>query len=370
MMKVLQVGRFYPLPIGGVEQVIRNIYEGLNTVDVECDVLSYSRNFSSSVEQTAIGTIHRSASLGCLRSTWLTPWLPWHLKQLATNYDVIHLHHPDPMSALAFFLVRPKAKLVVHWHCDIVRQKVGRVLLAPLIRWLLKRADAIIVTTPPYKNSSYLKDWCDKVYIIPTGIDSNNSPADTKQVQAIRACYPNRFIVLAIGRLIYYKGFEYLIKAVAQLDDQVVVLIGGEGRQRGRLEKLINELQIQEKVKLLGYIDNENLANYYQACDLFCMSSVAISEAFGIVQLEAMKYGKAIISTNIPESGVAWVNADQISGINVPIKDADALARAITALQYQVDLRDRMGKRGRQRFYTMFTREQMCDKLKQLYESL
>ena len=358
------------MPIGGVEQVIHNIYEGLNSVDVDCDVLSYSKDFSSSIEQTASGTIYRSASLGCLRSTWLAPLLPWHLKQLAPDYDVIHLHHPDPMSALTFFLIRPKAKLVVHWHCDIVRQKVGRVLLAPLIRWLLKRADAIVVTTPPYKQSHYLKDWCDKVCVIPTGIDSSCEAADATQVQAIRATYPNRFIVLAIGRLIYYKGFEYLIKAASQLDNQVVVLIGGEGRQRGRLETLINELQIQEKVKLLGYIDNENLANYYQACDLFCMSSVANSEAFGIVQLEAMKFGKAIVSTNVPESGVGWVNADQISGINVPIKDADALARAISVLQHQVDMRDRMGKRGRQRFYAMFTREQMCDKLKQLYESL
>ena len=369
-MKILQVGRFYPLPIGGVEQVIRNIYEGLNATNIDCDILSYSRSFQSSVEQTSIGTIYRSASLGCFRSTWLTPLLPWHLKRLASKYNVIHLHHPDPMSALAFFLVRPSAKLVLHWHCNIVRQKIGRWLLAPLIHWLLKRADAIIVTTPSYKRTHYLKDWCDKVRVIPTGIDSNSLHADAEQIQAIRASYPNRFIVLAVGRLIYYKGFEYLIKAASLVDDQVVVLIGGAGKDKNKLERLINTMRLQEKVKLLGYLGEMDLARYYQACDLFCMSSVANSEAFGIVQLEAMKFGKAIVSTIIPESGVNWVNADQISGINVKAKDSDALARAISVIQHQPALRERLGKRGQQRFHEMFSREQMCKSLIQLYESI
>ena len=369
-MKVLQVGRFYPLPTGGVEQVICNIYEGLNAIDVDCDVLSYSKTPRSSIQKSSVGKIYRSASLGCIRSTWLTPLLPWHLKRIATDYDVIHLHHPDPMSALAFFLVRPKVKLVVHWHCDIVRQKIGRFLMIPLIRWLLKRADAIVATTPIYKRTQWLKNYYDKVSVIPIGISDDNPYTNQRQIQAIRDLYPNRFIVLAIGRLIYYKGFEYLIRATQRIDDNVVILIGGDGKDKSRLQKLIIKLKLQEKVKLLGYIDNQNLADYYQACDLFCLSSVAKSEAFGIVQLEAMKFGKAIVSTMIPDSGVSWVNADRISGINVKAKDVDALARAISILQHHPALRERLGRQGRLRFEDMFTRNKMCNKLKQLYQSL
>ena len=369
-MKVLQVGRFYPLPIGGVEQVIRNIYEGLNAIDVRCDVLSYSNALRSSAQRTSTGTIYRSASIGCIRSTWLAPLLPWHLKRIAANYDVIHVHHPDPMSAATLFAVRPKAKLVVHWHCDIVRQKIGRVLITPLVRWLLKRADAIVTTTPAYKRTRSLLNWYDKVHIIPVGIDDNFSAADQQRVQAIRSAYPDHFIVLAIGRLIYYKGFEYLIKAAQHTDDKVVILIGGDGKDKRRLEKLIIKLKLQYKVKLLGYIDHRDLVHYYRACDLFCLSSVAKSEAFGIVQLEAMKYAKAIVSTVIPGSGVDWVNADQISGISVKAGDAKALAQAINVLQHQPALRKRMEQRGRLRFEDMFTREKMCNKLKQLYDSL
>ena len=369
-MKVLQVGRFYPLPLGGVEQVIRNIYEGLNAVGINCDVLSYSRTFRSSVEKSSTGTIYRSASLGCFSSTWLAPLLPWHLKRLAGNYAVIHLHHPDPMSALAFFLLRPRVKLVIHWHCNIVRQKIGRLLIAPLIDWLLKRADAVIVTTPNYKLSRHLTRWRNKVRVIPIGINDKDLSADYEQAQAIRTMYANRFIVLAVGRLIYYKGFEYLIEAARLLDEQIIILIAGEGKDRNKLEGLIKKMRVQDRVKLLGYLDETDLACYYQACDLFCLSSVAKSEAFGIVQLEAMKFGKAIVATVIPESGVSWVNADQISGINVQAKDSQALARAISLLHQQPALRKRMGERGRQRFHDMFSRERMCRSLIRLYESI
>ena len=289
--------------------------------------------------------------MGCFRSTWLAPLLPWHLKRLADNYDVIHLHHPDPMSALAFFLLRPKVKLVLHWHCNIVRQKIGRLLVAPLIHWLLRRADAVIVTTPSYKQTQYLTEWCDKVRVIPTGIGDKTLPVD-------------------VGRLIYYKGFEYLIKAARLLDDGIVILIAGDGKDRDKLKGLIKKMQMQERVKLLGYLDETDLACYYRACDLFCMSSIANSEAFGIVQLEAMKFGKAIVSTVIPESGVNWVNADQISGINVPAKDSQALAHAISVLHRQPDLRKRLSERGQQRFHDMFSRERMCRSLIQLYESI
>ena len=369
-MKILQVGRFYPLPVGGVEQVIRNIFEGLNAAGVNCDVLSYSKTLKSSVEVTSSGTIHRSASLGCFRSTWLAPLLLWHLRRLADNYDVIQLHHPDPMSALAFFLLKPKVKLVIHWHCNIVRQKIGRLLVAPLIRWLLKRADAVIVTTPSYKRTQYLTKWCDKVHIIPIGIGDETLPLDAKGVRAIRDTYTNRFIVLAVGRLIYYKGFEYLIEAARSLNNQIVILIAGEGKGRNKLEGLIKKTQMQEKIKLLGHLNETDLACYYRACDLFCMSSIANSEAFGIVQLEAMKFGKAIVSTVIPESGVNWVNADQISGINVPAKDSRALAHAISVLHRQPDLRKRLGERGQQRFHDMFSRGRMCRSLIQLYKSI
>jgi len=369
-MRVLQIGKFYPLSIGGLEQLIHSIYSGLNAMGVDCDVLSYSKTLRSSTERTSLGTIYRSASVGCIRSTWLSPWLPWHLRRLHADYDIIHLHHPDPMAALAFFMVRPRAKLVVHWHADIVRQKIAAFFIAPLLRWLLRRADAIIVTTPNYKRSHHLRPWRAKVSVIPAGIDSSRWRADNRAAAAIRAAYPGRFIVLAVGRLIYYKGFEYLVRAAARVNDKVVVLIIGEGGERAKLERLIEEMQLQDKVKLLGYKDNRELANYYQACDLFCLSSVASSEAFGIVQLEAMCFGKAIVSTRIPQSGVSWVNANYISGINVKVKDAAALANAITMLQQHPNLRARLGRRGKQRRGDMFSREKMCRQLKQLYAAL
>lgn len=370
-MKILQLGRLHPpLPVGGVEKVIRNIYEELNATNHQCDVLTYNTGLHSSVDKRAQGTIYGSASLGRLNSVWIVPLLPLHLKRLAGGYDIIHAHHPDPMSALAIFIVRPKAKLVLHWHSDIIKQKITKYLFLPLQRWLLNRADAIIVTTPNYKRSNDLSEWQAKISVIPIGIATDELMADATQVKAIKQRYANRFIVLALGRLVYYKGFEYLVRAASYLDKSVVILIGGDGPYKSRLDSLIKKKKLQDKIVLLGRIDDEDLANYYQACDAFCLSSVARTEAFGIVQLEAMKFAKPIIATMIPNSGVSWVNADRITGINVKPKDSKALAEAISILQSHPTLAERFGKRGYRRFYDSFTRKQMCKNICRLYQSL
>ena len=370
-MKILQLGRFHPpLAIGGVEKVVRNIYEELNATGHLCDVLTYNTRWHSETHKDANSTIYCAASWGALNSVQLSGMFLIQLRRLAPHYDIIHLHHPDPMSAVAVFIVRPKAKIVLHWHSDIVRQKISKYLFLPLQRWLLNRADAVITTSPNYKQSRHLSEWRAKVHVVPIGIAADTLQADPTRVAEIRKRYHDHFIVLALGRLVYYKGFEYLVQAAQYLDENCVVLIGGDGPYKNRLNKLIKKLGLDDAVFLLGAIDDSDLANYYQACDTFCLSSIARSEAFGIVQLEAMKLAKPIIATTIHGSGVAWVNADRISGINVSPQDSRALAQAIAILQSQPTLAADFGRRGRRRFYDSFTRAKMCAEIVRIYQNL
>src|SRR5690606_10023935 len=107
------------------------------------------------------------------------------------------------------------------------------------------------------------------------------------------------------------------------------LLIGGKGPLKGELEELIKRLGLTDRVELLGYVADEEIPNYYGACDVFCLTSTIKTEAFAIVQIEAMSCGKPIVSTKIPGSGVSWVNADGESGLCVEIKKAKAVADAI-----------------------------------------
>lgn len=368
-MRVLQFGRFYPPSRGGIESAIYNIREGLAARGVRCDVLCCNKAPSASRETAAGGVIERVAWYGDWLSLPLAPGLFTRLAKRAAAYDVICLHHPDPSATLALFLARlpRRIKVVVHWHSDIVRQKAMLPLFLPLQRWLLRRAAAVVVSTPAYMRSSHLAACRDKAVVVPIGIEDCAPRAAAADAAAVRARYPGRFLVFAMGRLVYYKGFEYLIEAAAHLHESVNILIGGDGPCRRALQRRIEALGLSQRVFLLGALPEREVAGHYRACDAFCLSSTLPSEAFGIVQVEAMCFAKPVVATMVPGSGVSWVNADRVSGFNVPPRDPRALARALDVLRRDPALARRLGEQGRRRFEDLFTRERMCERLQRLY---
>lgn len=127
---------------------------------------------------------------------------------------------------------------------------------------------------------------------------------------------------------------------------------------KSELQREIKEFGIQDKVKLLGRISDEDLPAYYGACDVFCLSSVQKTEAFGIVQIEAMSCGKPVIATNIPQSGVPWVNAHGVSGLNVAPGNAEELARAIEAVTKDETTYRQYAAGAANRYKNLFTQEQ------------
>ncbi|MDD9886607.1 MAG: glycosyltransferase [Gammaproteobacteria bacterium] len=368
-MRVLQFGRFYPPSRGGIESAIYHIREGLAGRGVRCDVLCCNKTRSASRETVAGGVIYRAAWYGSFLSLPLAPGLFTRLAKIAAGYDVICLHHPDPSATLALFLARlpRRIKVVVHWHSDIVRQKAMLPLFLPLQRWLLRRAAAVIVSTPAYVRSAHLASCRGKVAVVPIGIEDVEPRAGDADAAAVRARYPGRFLVFAMGRLVYYKGFEYLIEAAVHLHESVNILIGGDGPCRRALRRRIEQLGLSARVFLPGALSEREVAGHYRACDAFCLSSTLPSEAFGVVQVEAMCFAKPVVATIVPGSGVSWVNADRVSGFNVPPRDPRALARALDVLRRDPALARRLGEHGRRRFEEMFTRDRMCERLQRIY---
>ena len=157
---------------------------------------------------------------------------------------------------------------------------------------------------------------------------------------------------------------------MVHLPQEYVLLIGGKGPLRKELQELIDRLGLQERVKLLGFISDSLKPAYFGACDVFCLSSTLKTEAYAIVQVEAMSLGRPIVATEIPGSGVAWVNAHQKSGLNVPIEDAQALAQAIQKICQDPELWSTYSKGSRQRFFEVFTKDEMINQLIRTYTEL
>lgn len=174
-------------------------------------------------------------------ATMLSPAMIFRLRKIRKEYDIIHIHHPDPMACLALFLSGYKGPVVLHWHSDILKQKMLLRLYTPLQNWLLRRAKVIVGTTPVYvKESPFLENIQRKVTSIPIGIDEMKPIPE--RVAQIKERYAGKKIIFSLGRLVEYKGYEYLIQAARRLTDDYVILIGGRGPLQEYLQALIDEL--------------------------------------------------------------------------------------------------------------------------------
>ncbi|RZJ31364.1 MAG: glycosyltransferase, partial [Chryseobacterium sp.] len=287
------------------------------------------------------------------------------------DYDIIHIHHPDPMATIALFFSGYKGKVILHWHSDILTQKYLLKLFRPLQTWMLKRSDLILGTTPVY--TEYSKDltrYKNKIETLPIGVLDQSAKYNIAFYEKIKSQYQDKKVIFSLGRLVPYKGFEYLIKSAKYLDDSYVILIGGKGVLQNSLKHLIEKENLSDKVKLLGYLDDEISYSYFKLCDVFCLSSIEKTEAFAIVQIEAMSFSKPIVATNIAESGVSWVNLHNETGLNVKTKDPESLANAIKAIIGDRSAYQRYAEASLRRFRKEFSRNKMAERAIEFYKNL
>lgn len=359
-LKVVHVGKFYPPYPGGMESHLATLCgELVNDVDLRVIV---ANDGPGTVSETVDGVpVLRIGTALWISSATVNPGMAAAIR--ASEADVVHLHHPNPTGVLSYLASGSRAPLVVTYHSDIVRQRVLRTLFSPVQHRFLRRAHAIIASSPDYAASSrVLLRHADRVRVIPFGIrpDDAGTP-DPATVAALRERHGAR-VVLAVGRLVYYKGFDYLVRAMDRVDGHLVIV--GDGPMHGELERLAAEHGVADRVTLAGRV--ESVASHYAAADVFALPATARSEAFGLVQLEAMAAGLSVVNTHIP-SGVPFVSRDGQTGLTVSPRDPAALAAALSRLLDDAGLRTRLGQAARERVNTEFSAERMARDTLALY---
>jgi glycosyltransferase involved in cell wall biosynthesis len=364
-MDILHVYKDYYPVLGGIENHVRGLAEAQaargHTVTVL--VTSPTRQ-TQAAEQGGVRVVY-AGRVATVASTPLSLALVGELGR--RRPDVTHLHLPYPMGDLAQRLAGHGQRSVLTYHSDIVRQAGWLRLYAPLLRGSLRRADAIIATSPRYvETSPFLRPLAARCTVVPYGIDVGAfAEADPAAVAAIRAEHGSP-LVLFVGQLRYYKGVEYLLRAMAAVNARAVIVGGESSRRRSELAALAGALGVAERVRFVGPQD-QALPAYYHACEVFVLPSIARSEAFGIVQLEAMAAGRPVVSCDVG-TGVAWVNQHAVTGLVVPPRDGPALAAALNRLLADPGLRARLGAAGRERVAGMFTQARMVEAVEAVYE--
>jgi len=362
-IRILQVGKFYPPEHGGMENHLHVLCNELRD-SVEQSVVVASKSRQGSQETVDGIPVTR---LGALVDFFGAPVCPTLVQAIrSAQADILHIHLPNPVAVLAYLASGFSGPLVFTYHSDIVRQKLLGSAFSAILHRALDRSSAIIATSEKYIETSHiLQAHRDKCHVIPLGIPMErfHSP-DPHIVDWIRNQY-GPSIVVAVGRLVHYKGFEHLVRAMKKIDGHLLLI--GNGPLRAELEALTRTLGVHERVSILSGI--ADVVPYYHAADVFVLPSVNRSEAFGLVQVEAMACGKPVVNTQL-ESGVTFVSRHEETGLTVPPSDPQALAHALALLLRSSEMRTRMGAAARQRVATEFNVEVMAQRTLAVYQSV
>jgi glycosyltransferase involved in cell wall biosynthesis len=365
-MKVVHAAKFYPPALGGMETLVQSLCDG---TAVEWDVCAVVANESRLTVEERRGLVRvvRAGSLGTVASVPLCPSLPFHLWREPA--DCMVLHEPNPVAASALFLHTPARRLIVWHHSDLVRPWWAPYTYGKVQRALYRRADCVVVSNPVLAARSSLVQQARRVEVIPLGIDLEpyraRDPARDARVEQICALAPGPRI-LFVGRFVYYKGIDVLIDAMTRCPGTLMLV--GDGALDRELRMQVAALGLGERVRFIGRVSDEALPAYYHASDVFVLPSVAVTEAYGLVQIEAMAAGVPVVSTNLP-TGVPWVNQDGVTGLIVPPRDAEALAEALGRLLEDPGLRRTLGANGRRRAGAVFSRDRTIEAFKDLIET-
>lgn len=362
-LKVLHVGKYYPPHMGGIETHMQALCGELrNHVDLR--VLVASNNYSTTEEVLDGVAVSRVATRFTMASTPLCPGMI--TKICYDKSDIIHLHLPNPMAVLGYLASRHRARLIVTYHSDMVRQKLLGPMFEPFLHAALRRSSAIITTSPNYlRTSPVLAQHQERCHVIPLGIPTEKfDRCDPKIAAKIRQQYGDRLIV-SVGRLVYYKGFEHLIRAMPGVNGNLLII--GEGPLGEPLSELARELGVGDRVHFMGKISHDLLAACYHAAKVFVLASILRSEAFGIAQVEAMAAGLPVVNTQL-DSGVPFVSVHEQTGLTVPPGDPSALAKAVNRLLDNPDLRASLGAAGVLRAQQEFRLDAMVSRTMSLYE--
>lgn len=252
-----------------------------------------------------------------------------------TEYDIIHVQTSGGIfsfiSAITGAIVSSilHKPLVVTFHHSETQKFVGDYKRA--FRFVLDRSDKLILVSHKQKDAviSLFENVSAKIIVLPNGFKNSLYHAmDKKVCRENLGLSNNKKVIFNISNLIESKGHNYLISAmrdVVSISNNCVCYIAGKGYFRRSLEDLVNELQLQEHVKFLGWIPDEQIPIWMNACDIFVLPSLA--EGNPTVMFEALGCGKPFVGTKV--GGVPEIITSDQYGLLVEPADPEDLAEKI-----------------------------------------
>lgn len=376
-IKVLHISKRYPPYLAGIETVCHDVAETLkDDGGYDEHVIAYNDK-PDTLEEIYEGVpLTRVGVQKVIASQPLGKDYGKVVEKMMRDFkpDIIHFHYPNPYAA--HFVLKYmkkyhfKGKFILHYHCDITKQKLIKMFFVSQIKKMIKIADVIVVTSPALlKDTDYLPDYPDKKYmVVPCRVgDSRLTFSSTNKLngEKIKAQYQGKKILFFFGRHVEYKGLKYLIDADEYLDrSKVQIIIAGSG-------PLTEELKAQaakyNNISFPGVLSNSQVNEYLYACDIFTYPSITRNEAFGIALAEAMYFGKPAVTFTIKGSGVNWVNLDKVTGLEAQNSDSKDYADKLNQLLNDDAFYNKMAEGAKKRCDELFTKKHFDESVNEVY---
>ena len=370
-MKIICLSRS-PLDFfGGISIFCLNLYKNFD-LEVKCLSYDITKSFKFETHRKILGideTVFPSQlNYGTISFSF------GYLKKVIDSideYDVIHAQHPDPFSAIAVILAKfkkPSIKIITTWHAEVYKSYL---LFAPFLLiidlFLFSLSSKLVYFTPFHIKSSLLAKiplFRKKIIQIPNTLDTKYiqkyKSRDFKEIDINQRKIIN---IVSVGRLVSYKGYEYAIEALSKLSNRYRYTIIGKGPLLAKLKSLIRKYNLESRVNLLGEISNEEKYKIYDTSDIFLFPSISTSEAYGLVQIEAMCFDLPIINTQL-NNGVNFLVPSQ-DAITCRTKSSSQIKNAILNISTNKKLYREMCSKSKNNL-NRFSINEMIDKYKEL----
>src|SRR5581483_10077840 len=291
-MKIVHIFKdFYPPLVAGITRYLADVSDAMAQRGHEVEVHVAGVRHSRRDRLPSGVTVHRHREIARALSMPLAPGLVREVKGLEA--DVLHVHLPNPIGEIGVVLNSGPA-VIATFHAQLGKQRLLEPFYGPLRNALLQRASSVLVSSNAMAGAPELERWPEKVHILPYGVSPRLIGAQRRDVQG--ADGPLR--LLFVGRLVYYKGVDVMLRALALVEDATLQIVG-DGANRSELEALAGELGVAGRTQFVGSVADAELAAHYSAADVFVLPSVSRAEAFGMAMTEAMSNGLPSISTSL-----------------------------------------------------------------------
>jgi len=285
------------------------------------------------------------------------------------DFDIIHSHHAfTPLALKAVKAGRKMGKatfLTTHSISFAHESKLWEVLglSFPVFSHYLKFPHEIIAVSKASK--SFMEHFTDTpIRVIPNGVDDKKFHPNWNKEELKEECGIEGDVVLYVGRMSYRKGPHVLLNAFSRLREGTLIMVG-PGELLPFLKAQAKFLGIDERVRFLGYVPNNELPKLFGMADVFVLPSIT-AEALGIVILEAMASGIPVVTTNV--GGIPEIVGESQSGLLVPPSNETALRNAIETLMTDKELRNKLGKNGRRAVEDRYSWDVISREVEETYE--